>query len=71
MTRGGLDRYLPPEAVDYSNLPEFIEDHAGETDAPAVDCAGTDAGSPICQLAKAEQEIEAAKPVAPETAKAP
>jgi hypothetical protein len=56
MTTGGLDRYLGPEAQDYSSLPEHIEDPEKVTDARDVDCQ-KNKDEPVCQIAKAEQEV--------------
>lgn len=55
MTRGGLDRYLGPEAGDSSNVPMEIE-NAQVTEAPTqVDCAGRDKDEAVCQIAEAER----------------
>ncbi len=61
MTRGGLDRYLGPTAIDDSNLPLAIEDpeHVAEPEVP-VDCAGADKGQAVCEIAKAEQAVDKA-----------
>lgn len=56
MTRGGLDRYLGPEAQDSSSLPEDIEQPQPQEDAPEVDCSGADRDEPVCQIAKEEEE---------------
>jgi hypothetical protein len=61
MTRGGLDRYLGPEGLDSSSLPESIE-NPKEEGSREVDCAGDDAGSAVCEIAKAEKEHEAESP---------
>ena len=50
--RGGLDRYLGPEAQDSSHMPPL-----DDPDAPKdreLDCAGSDAGEAVCEIAKAE-----------------
>ena len=59
MTRGGLDRYLGPAAIDDSNLPPAI-DEAGNKAEPEVpvDCAGADKDQAVCQIAKAEQDAQ-------------
>ena len=56
LTRGGLDRYLGPEAGDESSLPPSIEDpaHVPEPEHP-VDCAGADKDQAVCQIAEAEK----------------
>jgi hypothetical protein len=56
MTTGGLDGYLGPEAKDFSNLPEHIEEVDADTDAKVVDCSGADANEAVCEIAKAESE---------------
>ena len=58
MTRGGLDRYLGPAAIDDSNLPAALEspDQPAEPEHP-VDCAGADKDEPVCQIAAAEKEL--------------
>ena len=62
-TRGGLDRYLAPPAIDDSNLPPSIDDpaHPPEPEHP-VDCAGADKDEAVCQIAKAEQDREGQPP---------
>jgi hypothetical protein len=59
MTRGGLDRFLGPEAQDYSNLPEHIEQAEVEPDERQLDCDNADQAEPVCQIAKAEEEERA------------
>jgi hypothetical protein len=56
MTRGGLDRYLGPEAQDSSSMPEDIEQPKPEEVVLEVDCAGADRNEPVCQIAKEEQK---------------
>jgi hypothetical protein len=56
MTRGGLDRFLGPQAEDYSNLPEHIEQAEAEPDERKLDCENADREEPVCQIAKSEQE---------------
>ncbi len=56
MTTGGLDGYLGPEAQDFSNLPESIEDPDKGDDVAEVDCAGSDKNEAVCQIAEAEKE---------------
>ena len=58
MTTGGLDGYLGPEAQDFSNLPEHIEDVAPADDVPQVDCTDPNSTEPVCEIARAEREIE-------------
>jgi hypothetical protein len=64
MTTGGLDSYLGPEAQDFSNLPEHIEDHEVTEDVRKMDCAGADKDEAVCQLAEAvkQQQAETNKP---------
>ena len=62
MTTGGLDDYLGPEAQDFSNLPESIEDpEKVEEKVRELDCAGADANEPVCKIAEAEKAEAAAK----------
>lgn len=56
MTRGGLDAFLGPEARDYSNLPEHIEDAEAEPDKRELDCENADKDEAVCQIAEAEQK---------------
>jgi hypothetical protein len=60
MTTGGLDDYLGPQAQDYSNLPEHIEDATqtdGEKPTQEVDCSNPDnSGEAVCQIAEAEKK---------------
>ena len=60
MTRGGLDRYLGPEADSYSHSPPAIADDKLNPEEPAeekLDCAGKDADEPVCEIAEAEEEL--------------
>ncbi len=59
MTRGGLDRYLGPAAIDDSNLPAATQpdDHPAAAETP-VDCAGADKDQAVCQIAEAEKTAE-------------
>ena len=59
MTTGGLDAYLGPEALDYSNLPENIEDPAKAEDVPEIDC-DANSSEAVCQIAEAEKQVQAA-----------
>ena len=56
MGRGGLDRYLGPEAGDASSLPPAVAtaDGAAEPDRK-IDCAGSDVSEAVCEIAKAEE----------------
>ncbi len=58
ITRGGLDRYLGPEARDYSNIPAALGDEKSNPDESPrqMDCAGKDAGESVCEIANAEEE---------------
>jgi hypothetical protein len=58
MTRGGLDRYLGPEARDSSSMSPRIEEAKTDPDeqSPELDCAGKDAEEAVCQIAKSEEE---------------
>jgi hypothetical protein len=61
MTTGGLDDYLGPEAQDFSNLPEHIEEPAKvDEELRKMDCNNTDADEAVCKIAEAEKR-EAAK----------
>lgn len=57
MGRGGLDRYLGPQAKDSSNLPPSVNapDDSAERQR-TLDCAGTDANEAVCEIANAEEE---------------
>ncbi len=59
MTTGGLDGYLGPEAQDFSNLPESIEDPEKIDQTPEVDCNGSDKDDSVCQIADAEKKLQA------------
>jgi len=61
MTTGGLDGYLGPEAQDFSNLPEHMEEPVKADDTPEVDCAGADSAEAVCQIAEAEKRAKASK----------
>ncbi len=62
MTTGGLDGHLGPEAQDFSNLPEGIEDPEKiDERVRELDCAGADANEPVCKIAEAEKAEAAAK----------
>lgn len=53
-TRGGLDRYLGPEAKDFSKMPP-LEDPDAPPDRQ-LDCEGADANEPVCEIARAEED---------------
>jgi hypothetical protein len=60
MTRGGLDRFLGPEADSYSHLPPAIADdklNPDESTEKELDCTGKDAEEPVCEIAEAEEEV--------------
>lgn len=52
-TRGGLDRYLGPEARDFSKMPNLTDADAPK-DKP-MDCENADASEAVCEIAKAEE----------------
>jgi hypothetical protein len=56
MTTGGLDGILGPQAPDFSNLPEHIENLELDEPEIAVDCDGKDKDEAVCQIAAAETE---------------
>lgn len=58
MTRGGLDRYLGPEARDSSTMSPRIEDAKTDPDEETreLDCTGKDANEAVCEIANAEEE---------------
>lgn len=58
MTTGGLDGYLGPEAGDFSNLPDHIEEPAVMDDMLQVDCDGADKAEMVCQIAEAEKKLK-------------
>ena len=63
-TDGGLDRYLGPQAKDYSNLPPAIEEGKPALEEPAaeIDCDGKDIDKAVCEIAKLEQEQQREMP---------
>ena len=63
MTRGGLDRFLAPEAGDYSNLPDRDSDSSLPESLSQMNCTGVNKDQPVCQIAEAERAREAEKKV--------
>jgi len=55
MTTGGLDSYLGPEAQDFSNLPEHIEDPEKSDDADEMDPAALSEEEAVWKIAEAEK----------------
>jgi hypothetical protein len=56
MTTGGLDGYLGPEAQDFSNLPESIEEPETLNEVADIDCAAANSGEAVCEIAEAERQ---------------